>query len=137
MSNFLEISTALSQRFGSLTTTYEKAYPNVQYTPTAETNYLQMSFIPVDTVQAELGTTGNNRNTGICQIDVVFYGQTGFGDAFNEADSVAEHFKRGTRLVNSPIEVVLESVTLGPPINEDGGWFRLPISINYRSDTAN
>jgi hypothetical protein len=97
---------------------------------------LRLTFLPALTEQADLGTAGKNRNIGIAQVDVFAAGENGWGDAFDKADDVAEHFKRGTRLTSGGVTVTIESVQIGPQLSFDG-WFQLPVSINYLAYTDN
>lgn len=136
MANFLEITRAIAGHLSTLTGGWPIAYPNLAYEPTTGTDYLRLSFIPALTEQADLGTNGLNSNIGIAQVDVFSAGQDGWSEAFDKADDIAEHFKRGTKLTNGGIVVTIQSVELGPPLNE-GGWYQLPISINYRAYTEN
>lgn len=140
MSNFKEITLALSTQLGTLTGGYPIAWPNRAYKPTAGTSYLALNFLPAFTAQADLGTSGLNENLGVAQVDIwqasVAAGGDGWAAAYDKADQIAEHFKRGTKLVNGGITVTIESVEIGPQLNEDG-WFQIPVSINYRAYTAN
>lgn len=136
MANQLEITRAIAARLATLTGGWPIAYPNLPYEPTVGTDYLRLSFIPALTEQADLGTNGRNVNLGIAQIDVFNAGQDGWSEAFDKADAIAEHFKRGTKLSNGGVTVTIEQVEIAAPLNIDG-WYQLPVSINYRAYTAN
>lgn len=112
------------------------AYPNYEYTPTANTPYLRLSIIPALTEQSDLGTDGLNNNEGIAQVDVFAVSNKTYGPAYTKADQLAEHFKRGTKLVNGGVTVTITGVEINPALASDG-WYQLPVSINYQAYTEN
>jgi len=138
MSSYKEITRALSTQLSTLSGGWDIAWPNLEYEPVVGTSYLRLSFLPALTEQADLGTAGMNNNLGIAQIDIFDETENheGWGVIYEKADQIAEHFRRGTKLVNGGITVTIESVDIGPMFNE-GGWLQMPVSVNYRSYTPN
>ena len=136
MSAYKEIVNAIADRLDDMSGGWAVAYPNVEYTPVAGTSYLQLDILPALTEQAELGTAGQNSNLGIAQITIHYSGANGWGKIYDKADQIAEWFKRGTKLVNGGITVTIESVQIGPMLNDEG-WLNFPVSINYRAYTPN
>lgn len=128
---FNDIEAALMTRLSTLSSSPPVAWPNVEYSPTADTEYLQVNFLPVGTDQASLGTSGKDLTNGILQIDVVTPAGTG---RTTTIDSVADHFARGTTVSYNGVSVRVRSVSQSPAIF-DGGWYRVPVTINFYTYT--
>lgn len=128
---FNDMQTALDSRLDSMDST-PIAWPNVPYEPSAGTVYVRPSFIPGDTLQVTLGSTGQDETNAIYQIDVVVPRGTGRPALL---DTVADHFKRGTVLSYNGTNLRVRSVSIGPAILE-GAWYFVPVSINVQTYTG-
>jgi len=128
---FNDIQAALMTRLSTLTDSPPVAWPNVEYSPTAGTEYLQVNFLPVGTDQASLGTSGKDLTNGILQIDVVTPAGSG---RTTTIDSIADHFARGTTVSYNGVSVRVRSVSQSPALF-DGGWYRVPVTINFYTYT--
>jgi len=76
---FNDIQAAFDNRLNTLTGGYDIAWSNIAYEPDAGTTYLRPSFLPTDTVQVGLGSSGLDDTRGVYQIDVVYPAGNGRG----------------------------------------------------------
>lgn len=112
------------------------AWENVPFTPTAGAPYLKPALLPGEPQQAEIGTNGANRHTGIYQISIFYPAGLGVPGLNTLRDGLINHFKRGTVLTYSGISVTIQKAFPGPVLQETG-WQHLPITIQFRCDSAN
>ena len=130
--SFNSITSALIARYrsGAFFTDALTAYPNAAFTkPTASTAWASVFVIPATT--APLSIRDSDEMAGVFQIDLNYPINSGAGAIQAKADAIRAHFKRGTVL--SGVELGTVSVaTLGPV----DGWYRVAVSIAYRSFVA-
>ena len=130
--SFNTIPAALIARYrsGAFFTDALTAYPNAAFTkPTASTAWASVFVIPATT--APLSIRDSDEMAGVFQIDLNYPINSGAGGAQAKADAIRAHFKRGTVL--SGVELGAVSVANLGPVD---GWFRVAVSINYRSFVA-
>jgi hypothetical protein len=111
------------------------AWENIDFAPTQGQTYLRPTVLPSDTVQAELGDQGRDYHTGIYQVDVMAEAGEGKNAAYVLADSIADHFARGTDLTYNGVVVTIQQ-TKRLTGRTDSGWFMVPVEINFFSYTA-
>ena len=128
---FNDMQAALDTHLDSMDST-PIAWPNVPYEPSAGTVFLRPNFLPTETVQASLGSTGKDETNGIYQVDVVFPRGSG---RTTLTDTIADHFKRGTVLTYNGTSLRVRSVSMGPAIL-DGAWNFVPVSIDVQTYTG-
>jgi hypothetical protein len=112
------------------------AWENVSFTPTTGTTYLRPFLLPGEPVQAELGTAGQNRHSGIYQISIYAPAGVGTSAAGTLRDNLIDFFKRGTTMTYSDITVQIQKAFPGPMLQETD-WIHIPITIRYRLLAAN
>lgn len=136
MSAFNDISVALNQRLQAYATANNRqvAYENIGFTPTTGTLFLRPTVLPVDTLQAGLGSNGQEFHDGIFQVDVFAPVDVSKAIALSEADAVADYFARGLVLTYNGVKVRIGSARIGSG-NREASWYQIPISINYHSFT--
>ena len=114
-------------RAGAFFTDALTAYPNAAFTKPAPTVAWASVFnIPATT--APLSIRDSDEMAGVFQIDLNYPVNSGAGGAQAKADAIRAHFKRGTVL--SGVELGTLSVASLGPVD---GWYRVAVSINYRS----
>ena len=128
---FNDMQAALDTHLDSMDST-PIAWPNVPYEPSAGTVFLRPNFLPTETVQASLGSTGKDETNAIYQVDVVFPRGSG---RTTLTDTIADHFKRGTVLTYNGTSLRVRSVSMGPAIL-DGAWTFVPVSIDVQTYTG-
>jgi hypothetical protein len=110
------------------------AYENKDFAPPQSAPYLRAHLLLSTPVAAALGSSAQDYQRGVFQVDVLALPDKGWGGAYPLADSIRTAFKRGTRLTGAGAyagtEVVCESVAVGPAMNEDTRY-KLPVSITF------
>ena len=127
---FSDISAALDARLNSLSGSAPIAWPNTVFKPTKGTLYLRPSLLPVSSAQIGLGSAGLDEHAGIYQVDVYAPSGKGRNEAETKADSVADHFKRGTDLTYNGVTVRLGDTSRNEGLIVDDR-FVISVSINY------
>ena len=130
--SFNSIPSALIARYrsGAFFTDALTAYPNAAFTkPAPSVAWASVFVIPATT--APLSIRDSDEMAGVFQIDLNYPINSGAGAAQAKADAIRAHFKRGTVL--SGVELGTVSVANLGPVD---GWFRVAVSINYRSFVA-
>lgn len=141
MSGTTEIRAALVQRLtavspGAALTVAQVAWENKKFIPTVGTAWYRATFLPGEQRAAAIGTDSANRNLGVFQIDVIYPKDAGDITCQAEAERIATCYKRDTVLTYSSTLVRCERAYRGPAIQEDD-WYRIPVFVEYRSDTTN
>lgn len=130
-----QIAEALFQRLTALVLNpaLPIAMPNVAFPKAGDDKpdlYLRASLLRAPT--RTVGIAAWDEHTGILQVDVVYGLQNGELKPLQVADSVADWFKRGTRLVNGLVQVdVYESPSIASAV-PDGTYSAIPVSVRYR-----
>ena len=127
--SFNSIPSALIARYrsGAFFTDALTAYPNAMFPkPAPSVAWASVFVIPATT--APLSIRDSDEMAGVFQIDLNYPINSGSGAAQAKADAIRAHFKRGTVL--SGVELGTVSVANLGPVD---GWYRVAVSINYRS----
>jgi len=110
---YTDIRGALAARLHALEPGIVVAWENFSYTPVAGVPYLVPTMLWGEGVQAELGETGRNWETGIYQLMLCNIPE---GEGINSLNTLAgtlrNHFKRGTTLVYNGVTVTVRKVYL-------------------------
>jgi len=136
MSVFLDISAALDYQLSIMAGLPPVAWENKTYDPVIGTLYVRPTLLPGETTQATLGAQGEDQNIGIYQVDVFAPAGTGKNAAIVMADTIANHFKRGSDLVYNGRTVRIRNVSRLVGTNNADGWYQIPIEILYISFTT-
>lgn len=128
---FNDIQAALDSHMASMTGGTPIAWPNVAYKPAAGTTYLKVDYLPGETIQASLGSSGQDITNGIYQVSIVM--PRGKGRT-TLTDTIADHFSRGSVLSYNGIKLRVRGVSIGPNIY-DGAWTIVPVSVSIQSYT--
>ena len=128
MTIFNDMQTALDSHLNTLNVA-PVAWPNIKYEPT--TTYLRPSFLPTDTIQAGMGSTGLDVTNIVYQIDVVTPKGSG---RTTMTDDVANHFKRGTIIAYNGVKLRVVSVSIASALL-DGAWYFVPVTVNLQTYT--
>lgn len=130
--SFNSIPSALIARYrsGAFFTDALTAYPNAAFTkPGPSVAWSSVFVIPATT--AALSIRDSDEMAGVFQIDLNYPLNGGAGAVQAKADAIRAHFKRGTILTG--VEVGAVSIANLGPVD---GWYRVAVSINYRSFVA-
>lgn len=130
--SFNSIPSALIARYrsGAFFTDALTAYPNAAFTkPAPSIAWASVFVIPATT--AALSIRDSDEMAGVFQIDLNYPLNGGAGAVQAKADAIRAHFKRGTVLTG--VEVGAASIANLGPVD---GWYRVAVSIAYRSFVA-
>lgn len=131
------ISAALSSRLNSMANLPPVVWENSDtYSPVSGTPYLAEHYLPAPTVPVGVADNSSNDFRGVYQIDIRAPLNKSKFKANQIADQVLAHFRRGTEMTFGGIKVRVETAdrAQGRP---DGGWWFVPVSINWRAFDGN
>lgn len=131
MTVYTDIDSALDGHLADMPALPPVAWENLAYNPAIGTLYLRPVSLPGDTRQATLGAAGTDETVGVYQIDVFAEAGQGKNAAIKMADSVADHFKRGTLLTYNDRDVRIRSTSRRNGLNTGDGWYMITIEIVY------
>lgn len=112
------------------------AWENVPFTPTAGVTYIQPFLLPGEPFQAEIGTNGINRHSGVYQISVFYPAGQGVAALNTLTADLCDHFKRGTSLTYSGVTVTVQKAYQSP-MQQETDRVHIPITIQFRCDASN
>lgn len=110
------------------------AWENASYTPTNGTRYIRVRLMPSATENPTMASD-HRRLIGIMQIDVVFPTGKGISAGETLAEAISSLFPRGLSLIQAGKKIHIDRSPSFGPVQIDGGWAFIPISIPYRLDT--
>jgi hypothetical protein len=127
------IKTALESKLNALTPALSTAWEGVPFTPVSGTPYQSVNLLPSDTVNPSIGD-GHYREKGIFQVTLCYPANAGTKTATQRADLLCTHFKRGTTITNSGINVLIHKTPAKSQFITDGDRIRIAISIYWQAD---
>ena len=127
-----KISAALSSRLNSLADAPPIAFENAKYTPVEGTTWLRESYLPATSSTVGMEPTGSTDFTGVYQVSIYAPLDQSKFKSHALIDSITAHFARGTMLVFEGQDVVVEQVDVAQGL-ASGGWWLMPISVNWRA----
>lgn len=134
---FRNIRIALESQFNqmaddaSITT---RVFENIEFDVTSlekgnlTNEWVRGTIIPTETTASSSGTIGRDLHQGIFQID--YYNRVGIGAYSDKLDSIANAFKRGSKLSVNDNVVRIRNVSLGVG-RRDGAFFVRNIDVSY------
>lgn len=117
----------------SLITAYdlEIAWPNVNYTPTVGTTYLDVDIIPVENVNIGIADGSTTEFQGILQIAVMAPLGGGIITPMEIAGAIADRFERNASITGEGLTVKIEGRPVFDSYLQDGDRIRLPVRVKY------
>lgn len=110
------------------------AWENSGYTPSPSTAYLQCAMLPAPTQNPWMGVQ-SARLVGIYQINVYGIQNDGPGPAEAIADALIALFPRGTGMTQNGVTINIDyTPTRAKGLNDQNGFFFIPVRIRYRDD---
>ena len=134
MTVFIDISAALDKHLNDMSGVPAVAWENIDYKPVVGTIYLRPTNLQGLSDPSTLGSAGQDRTSGIYQVDVFSPGDEGKNESITMADTVANRFKRDTEIVYNGRTVRIVRASRGRKQDVDG-WHMIPVSIEYYSLT--
>lgn len=109
------------------------ALENTDAPTSTDTPYIASYMLLSDTEQADLFWT--EQRAGVYQVDINVASALGSAPINRLADKLNAAFAAGNCFSRNEICAEVQSVSLGPPIVENG-WAKRPLSINFIAFTA-
>lgn len=109
------------------------AWENTSYTPSPAAAYLQCAMRSAPTVNPALGVKFD-RLVGFYQVNVYYPQDTGPAPAEAIADALIALFPRGGMTQNGLTINIDKTGSRAPGINDQNGFFFIPVRIQYRED---
>ena len=110
------------------------AWPNVPYKPLGDETYLQVSLAASEPRQADIGTTGRNRQRGLYTVSIVSPWGEGMGGPLMIADDLCDLFPRGLDLPVTGFVVTIIKAWAAPSFTRDS-WLVTPVAITWEAFT--
>lgn len=131
--HFFDISTALDGHIEDMVGVPAIAWPNRVFEPVVNTIYIRPTLLPGDTIPE---TFDDDMAIGIYQIDIFTQGGKGKNEAAIMLDKIADRFKVDTQLTYNGVTVQIKTISQKAAINNNDGWFQMPIEIVYYAFTV-
>jgi len=110
-----------------------RAWQNVQFTPTTGTSWIRMTFQPTRRRPQDVTADGLQRFDGLFLIDVFAPEGNGPADAEVLADATVDAFEAGTILSANGQTVMIEYAEVANAPNQDSPWFQVPVTIKWKA----
>lgn len=132
--SFAAIDSALIDRFmaGGFFPAAQVQTENENFTPPTGKPWARITNLTAQPDQATLGDGGQDLHVGILQVDLFYPQGKGRAAALAMADRIRAHFKGGDGWRYDGQAVRVTSCGRGTGINE-GGWYRISVSINWKA----
>ena len=133
MASYQDIMTLLTEQLYGLSNLPPVVWPNTEYTSEEDVLYLEVYLQPAESENHFLGDYAPTYEPGNFQINVVEDRGVGFGTAYEWVDKIVGHFKRGTTLTNSGVDinVRIQKAFPRPEFYNPDGRYVVPIDIRY------
>jgi len=103
---------------------------NIDYSPDISEPYIAAFLLPLPTVQASLGASGCDNQSGIYQLDINYPKDQGTTALKGMADSINAVFYSGANFSNANLTVNIKNVSINRVIVQNG-WASLSVSIEF------
>jgi len=110
-----------------------RAWQNVQFTPTTGTSWIRMTFQPTRRRPQDVTADGLQRFDGLFLIDVFAPEGNGPADAEVLADATVDAFEAGTILSANGQTIMIEYAEVASAPNQDSPWFQVPVTIKWKA----
>ncbi len=132
-----DVRTALVNAVFTMNLSYPIKYPNGQFytgsTPSAQPSnapWLMVTDLPAPIVQASLGQSGQDNQTGVLQVDIFVPKGSGDIKALQIADEVETLIYSGRVVAYNGVNVVIRHVSVRNGAEEDN-FYRKIVEIDY------
>jgi hypothetical protein len=127
-----DLQSALNDALSDAFPTTPIAWENVKFTPTVGTTYFRVWLLPAKSDVMTLGTSPWIERGGIFQVSVFAPIGTGFGAPKGKAAEVVAAFKPNTSFSYNGLLVIIDHSWISSGMNDEAGWYAVPINIQYR-----
>lgn len=131
--SYVTIRKLLEVQLNSIASPLPTAWQNVPYAAQTGTAWQRVNLLPARTENPTFGD-GFKRETGIFQVTLAYPENAGPQVIETKAEQIRAQFPRGLRLTSGKVSVLIDEAPSVAPSFNDGGFFRIPISIPYLAD---
>ena len=128
--SFSAIKSALVQAYQDGNFGLDTNYENRDFQPPGGL-WAKLDTLPSFSNPATMGKSGSDLEIGIFQITICAPLKQGSGDALDKCDEIRAHFI-GKDFSFGAATVTITSILRGPG-NTDDGYYRIPLTINYKT----
>lgn len=126
-----EIRSAIVQAYEALALPLETAYSNAPFTePDSSTPFIRLYVLSAESFPATLGQSGEDRHSGILQLDLMYPANEGEQAALAMADSILTAFRAGTSSTYNGQAVYFLGGSRSSGQIDSGRW-RITLSIRW------
>ncbi len=111
-------------------------YPNKAIINSGLSRWYRATFLPGIPRPAAIGSAAQNRQVGVFQIDVFTKTNVKDDEAANEAERIAQCYKRGTILTANGQTVMCKNAYRTPG-GLDGAWYMISVIVEWWADVDN
>lgn len=104
------------------------SWPNVKFTPPASGLWMEIRHFPNDNRTLGMESSARTLFVGLFQIAIYFRPETGEIAAAEQAETIIDHFSKGTAL--GPVRVSARPSSSAAIMEDDRGF--IPVTIPYR-----
>jgi hypothetical protein len=127
-----ELVTALFEHAKNMSLGLHVVLPREAYKPSEGEIYLDVSWLPNETVELFTGNDAAAWYQGILQIAVMTPAETSIVDASVVVDDVIAYWPKGSAIDAGNFRVKIQRQPWPSPSFRDESWDRVPISIEYK-----
>lgn len=131
MSALPSIRAALETQLATITPPIDTAYENTPYVPTTGTPYQQVTLLPAQPQNLEIGPGFFEQ--GIFQINLFYPKDAGAGAAIARAELIRAAFPYGATLTSGGVTVHIINTTEIGPARPDDNTFMVPVKVRWNA----
>lgn len=131
--SYVLIRALLEVQLNAISPAIQTAFENAPFSPVAPTPWQRVNLLPAKTLNPTFGDRFK-RETGILQITLNYPENAGAQAATTRAELIRAQFYRGLALFNGTLRVLIDEAPSIATGTNDGGWYRLPVSVPYIAD---
>lgn len=109
------------------------AFENVAFDPTGRAKWYAFHYLPGEPIVATLGAGGQDKFTGIVQIDINIPNGKGKGDSGDDIKLLRDYFTAGKRLLANTVSVCVVSAGRSGKGSQVGQNYRFSFTIYWES----
>ena len=132
MSNVI-IRALLEVHLNTIAPSIATAFENVPFTPVNGTPWQRVNLLTAPTLNPTFGDAFH-RETGIFQVTLYYPENAGASACATRAELIRSQFVRGLTLTSGTLRVLIDRSPWVSQGMNDGGWYRMPVSIPYVAD---
>ena len=131
MSSLPAIRAALETQLASITPEIDTAWENVSFTPTVGVPYQQVTLLPAQPANLEMGAAYTEQ--GLMQVNLFYPKNAGPVPAALRGEAIRAAFPIGASLSSNGITVNITNTTEIGPAQPDNDAFMIPVRIRWQA----